>query len=324
MKRVFVTGGSGFVGGYLIQILTDQGVDVVALARSDSSIEKVRHAGATDTVRGDLDSLEKMKQGMHGCDVVFHVAAAVGVMGDPEEFHNVNVTGTQNVVDAAKSAGVPRLVHVSTEALLSGGKPFVDMDETWPYPEKPVGLYATTKGLAEQLVIKENCDALTTVAVRPPLIWGKGDLTVLPEIAAAVKAGQWVWFNGGHYPHTTTHVRNVIEGLILAAEKGRGGQIYFVTDGPEYDFRDFMTALLETHGVTDNSKSMPFWLGNLVATVGEGIWKLLRLKSMPPLPREVLYLMGQHMTVNDSKAREELGYQGKVTLEEGLAEMREE
>lgn len=324
MKRAFVTGGSGFVGSHLIRALKDQGVQVVALARSDASVNKVQEADTAVTARGDLDSVEEMTNGMQNCDVVFHVAAAVGILGDPEEFHSVNVAGTQQVLDAAKQAGVPRFVHVSTEALLAGGKPFVNMDETWPYPEKPVGLYATTKGLAEQLVIKANCEQLITVAIRPPLIWGKGDTSVLPAIAAAVKAGQWVWFNGGNYPHTSTHIGNVIEGLLLAARKGRGGQVYFLSDGPEHVFREFMTALLETCGVEDNAKSMPYWLGNIVARAGEFIWKVLALNSAPPLPREVLYLMGQHMTINDSKARKELGYQGKVSLAEGLAEMRED
>lgn len=323
MKRVFVTGGSGFVGTNLISALVDQGVEVVALARSESSIAKVIEAGANVTASGDLDSLDEMERGMQGCDLVFHVAAAVGILGDFEEFHHVNVAGTQQVIDAAKKAGVPRFVHVSTEALMAGGKPYIYMDETWPYPKKPVGMYATTKGLAEQLVIKANCDALTTVAVRPPLIWGKGDTSVLPAIADAVISGQWVWFNGGHYPHTSTHIRNVIEGLIVAAEKGKGGQVYYVTDGPEHDFREFMTALLETRGVKDNSKSMPYWLGNIIARACEILWNLLPLKGAPPLPRELLYLMGQHMTINDSKARTELGYEGKVTLAEGLAEMRE-
>lgn len=322
MKRVFVTGGSGFVGTNLIRALVDQEVEIVALARSEASIKKVLDAGAQMTASGDLDSLEEMNKGMQGCDVVFHVAAAVGVLGDWTEFHHVNLDGTQNVIDAARKAGVRRLVHVSTEALMAGGKPFVDMDETWPYPKKPVGMYATTKGLAEQLVIKANSEELATLAVRPPLIWGKGDTSVLPAIADAVKTGQWVWFNGGHYLHTTTHIRNVIEGLLLAAEKGRGGQVYYVTDGPEHEFRQFMTALLKTCGVEDKSRSMPYWFGNVIARNCEFLWKVLPLKGDPLLPRELLYLMGQHMTINDNKARTELGYEGRVTLEEGLAEMR--
>lgn len=320
MKQVFVTGGSGFVGGNLIDELVSRGITVHALARSDQAAEKVEARGAV-AVRGDLESITALKKGMDGCDTVFHAGAVVTLWGDPDEFQRINVQGTQNVVTAARMAGVSTLVHVSTEAVLAGGPPIVDADEMWDYPRKPCGLYPTTKGAAERIVIQSNAKDLKTVAIRPPLIWGKGDTSVLPQIAAAVENGQWMWFDGGHYPHTTTHVKNVVEGLILAAEKGRGGQVYFLSDGEPMDFREFITRSLATMGVTPSDKAIPWWLASIFATVTESIWVLLRLKSDPPLPRSVLYVMGQKLTVNDSKARIELGYEGRVSIEDGLAEM---
>ncbi len=321
MQRAFVTGGSGFVGRNLIAELVRRGVQTRALARSDEAANKVEKAGA-EPVRGDLDDLAEMTDGMRGCDVAFHAAAVVTLWGDPEYFHRVNVQGTQNVIDAAKAAGVPRLVHVSTEALLAGGEPIVDADESWPYPKKPAGLYPLTKGLAEQRVLAANDSTLTTVAIRPPLIWGAGDTSVLPQLIEAVKNGQWVWFSGGDYPHTTTHVTNVIEGLLLAAEKGKGGEVYFISDGPPRNFREFITAVLATKGVDPGKKKAPLWAGHIIARVGEFVWSHVKTKSAPPLPRTVLYVMGQKLTVNDSKARRELGYQGKMSFEQGLAEMR--
>ena len=320
IRRAFVTGGSGFVGRNLITALVERGVSVNALARSDAAVAAVEAAGAT-AIRGDLDSIEAMRAGMAGCDVVFHAAAVVTLWGDPDYFHRVNVQGTQNVIDAAKAAGVPRLVHVSTEALLAGGKPIVDADESWPYPDKPAGLYPLTKGLAEQRVLAANSPELTTVAVRPPLIWGQGDSSVLPQLVAAVRAGRWMWFDGGHYPHTTTHVANVVEGLLLAAEKGRGGEVYFISDGAPADFREFITAYLSTQGVDPGDKSVPLWLARIIANGGEWAWRTFGLKGEPPLPRTVLYVMGQKLTVNDSKARRELGYEGRMSREQGLAEM---
>lgn len=322
MKRAFVTGGSGFVGRNLIEELRRRDVEVRALAWSEKSVSAVRNSGA-EAVEGDLDAAEAMKEGMHGCDVVFHAAAIVTLWGDPNEFHRVNVQGTQNVIDAAKAAGVPRLVHVSTEALLAGGTPLINADETWPYPKKPVGLYPQTKCLAEKKVVAANGDGLTTVAIRPPLIWGKGDTSVLPQIVAAVKGGQWVWFDGGHYPHTTTNIANVVEGLLLAAEKGRGGEVYFISDGEAADFRDFVTAMLKTRGVESESKKLPRWAASVIAYAGEWIWKTFKVKGAPPLPRSVLYVMGCELTVDDSKARRELGYTGSVTIAEGLAAMAE-
>ncbi len=320
LGKAFVTGGSGFVGRNLIGALIERGVIVSALARSDAAIAAVEAAGAT-AIRGDLDSLEAMRDGMTGCDVVFHAAAVVTLWGDPDYFHRINVRGTQNVIDAAKTAGVTRLVHVSTEAVLAGGKPIVDADETWPYPRKPAGLYPLTKGLAEQRVLAANSAQLTTVAVRPPLIWGRGDSSVLPQLIGAVRAGRWTWFDGGHYAHTTTHVANVVEGLLCAAERGRGGEVYFISDGETADFRDFISAYLNTQGVSPGDKSVPMWLARIVASGGEWAWRTFKLKGEPPLPCTVLYVMGQKLTVNDAKARRELGYEGRMTRQQGLAEM---
>jgi nucleoside-diphosphate-sugar epimerase len=321
MRRAFVTGGSGFVGRNLIAALVERGVEVRALARSSGAEEAVRLAGAHSAVRGDLDAVAVIAEAMRDCDAVFHAAAKVDVWGDPAEFHRTTVQGTQNVLDAAKTAGVKRFVHVSTEAVLAGGSPIVDADETWPYPRKPAGLYPLTKGLAEQRVVAANCPALTTVAIRPPLIWGKGDTSVLPKIASAVRRGQWMWFGGGHYLHATTHIANVVHGLLLAAEKGRGGEVYFVTDGAPQDFRDFVTAQLRAIGIDRESRSVPYGVAAALASGGEWVWRTFGWKSMPPLPRSVLYLMGQKLTVSDAKARRELGYAPVMTVERGLAEL---
>ncbi len=321
MKRAFVTGGSGFVGRNLLLELIRRNVEVRALARSPAAARKVRQLGA-EPVKGDLGSVEAMATAMSGADVVFHAGALVKSWGSPDEFQRVNVDGTSHVIRAARSAGVPRLVHVSTEAVLAGGPPIRDADETWPYPKNPAGLYPSSKGLAERFVLEASDSVLTTVAVRPPFVWGHGDTSVLPQIVAAVRRRQWMWFDGGHYPHATTHVRNVVEGLLLAAENGRGGQAYFVSDGPERDFRDFLTVLLETQGVEPGNRKVPTWLARIIAPSSEAIWRAFKLGGEPLLVESVIYLIGQELTVNTSKAREELGYRPVVSFEQGVAEMR--
>lgn len=320
--RVLVTGGSGFVGRNLIEALITRGDEVMALARSDEAAAAVEGSGAT-AVRGDLDDVEAMRAGMEGCATVFHAAAYVYIWGDRDVFMRINVQGTKNVIEAARAAGVKKLVHVSTEAILLGSGSLVGVDETRPIPEKTYGLYSETKGLAEKAVLAANDENLRTVAIRPPLIWGKGDTSVLPQVIDAVKAGQFMWFSGGRYPHTTTHVRNVVEGLLLAEEKGRGGEAYFVTDGEPKEFRWFMTELLATQGVKAPGMSLPFGVGWAIALVCEAIWNTLGLKSQPPLTRGILGAMAMPMHCVDTKAREELGYTGAVTHEEGFAEMRE-
>ena len=319
--RAFVTGGSGFVGRNLIAALKARGDSVRALARSASSVAAVTESGA-EPFEGDLSDADKLKPGMEGCDTVFHAAAYVKGWGPREEFYEANVRGTERVLEAARAAGVKRLVHVSTEAVLVDGTPLVNVNETWPVPERPIGNYPSTKAEAEKRVLSVSSADFTTVAVRPRFIWGKGDTSLLPEIIDAVRAKRFAWFSGGRYLTSTCHVANCVEGMLLAAEKGRGGQAYFLTDGEPVVFRDFITEVLKSQNVDAGTRTVPFGLAATLATLGDVVWGTLHLKSRPPLTRAELLLVGREVTVNDEKARQELGYEGHMTREEGLREMR--
>lgn len=318
--KAFVTGGSGFVGRNLIQVLKEKGHQVRALARSADATEAVRLAGA-EPCRGDLSSVEALQEGMSGCEVVFHSAAMAKSWGRREDFVEANIRGTENVLEASLAAKVRRVVHVSTEAVLVGGGPIVGADETRPLPQYPIGLYPTTKGRAEAQVVAANSPERETVVVRPRFIWGKGDTTVMAEMVKAVKDGRWAWISGGRYKTSTCHVRNVVEGMLLAAEKGRPGQVYFLTDGEPVEFRSFVEGILKTQGVDPGRRSVPRPVASAIAVLSEILWAALRLKRQPPLTRSELKLVGEEVTVVDRKAREELGYRPVISIEQGLREL---
>lgn len=319
--RAFVTGGSGYVGRNLIRTLRARGDAVRALVRSPGSARVVSELGA-EPVMGDLDDVAAMQKGMAGCDAVFHAAAEVSEWGPREAYWEGNVEGTRNALAATRAAGVKTFVHVGTEAALCDGTPLLDVDETRPLPVHPLPRYPQTKNEAEKLVRTANAPEFRTVVVRPRFIWGNDDTSVLAALAAAVKAGRFMWMDGGHYPTSTTHVDNVCEGLLLAAEKGRGGEAYFVTDGAPIELRGFVTQMLATQGVDAGRKSLPKGLVLLLARVSEWIWETFRLKGNPPATRMAVHLFGEPVTVNDAKARRELGYRGLVTREQGLATLR--
>jgi nucleoside-diphosphate-sugar epimerase len=321
MESVFVTGGSGFVGGAVIRELAARGIPARGLARSARAADAIRQAGG-DPVRGDLADEAAMCAGMLGSDVVVHCAAKVLDWGRREDFAAVNIEGTRNALRAAREAGVKRFVHVGTEAVLAGGFPIVRADETTPYPAMPNGLYPWSKGQAERDVLAANGGGFTTVSARPRFIWGRGDPTLLPQIARAMQSGAWAWFGGGHHASSTCHVRNVVEGVLLAAQHGAGGESYFLTDGPPLEFRDFVTRLAATQGVVAPAREMPLWLVNALAAGGEFVWKNLNLPGRPLLTRTAVNLMFMEVTVNDAKARRDLGYTSHVSVEQGLAELR--
>ncbi|MFZ0013818.1 MAG: NAD-dependent epimerase/dehydratase family protein, partial [Acidimicrobiia bacterium] len=258
--RTFVTGGSGFVGGHLIERLTGDDDQVVALARSETAVGKVRALGATPA-RGDLSSVASLTDGMSGSEVVFHCAAIVGSFVDRDEAREVNVVGTRNIVAAARAAGVRRVVHLSTESVLHDGRPLDGVDETHPIPRTGhLSAYASTKAEAEQIVLGANGDDLETMAIRPRLIWGPGDATWLPGLKEKVDRGVFRWVDGGSHLGSTCHVYNVVEAMILAATRGEPGSAYFVTDGPPRPFRDFAGAYLATAGVEVDDRSVPGWV----------------------------------------------------------------
>lgn len=319
-RSAFVTGGSGFIGSRLVQRLVADGWVVRALTRSERAAGAVRPLGA-DPVPGDLQDIGAMADGAQGCEVAFHLAAHLGQWGERSDFVAANVTGTENALAAARRAGVRRLVHCGTEAALLAGEPLVDVDESAPLRPDSRALYCSTKAQAEQAVRDANGDGLETVVVRPRLVWGRGDTTLLPEIVAAARAGRWAWIGGGTHRTSTTHVENVVEGLLLGAAKGRGGEAYFVTDGEPVVFRDFVSSLMRTQGVEPPGKSVPAPLAHMGAVLAEAAWRALPLRGEPPVTRLAFWLASQECTIDISKARRELGYAPVMTLAEGLAEM---
>jgi nucleoside-diphosphate-sugar epimerase len=320
MTGVFVTGGSGFIGGRLIERLRADGHAVRALARSTSAAERVRTRGA-EPVDGDLADVAAMRAGAEGCELAFHAAATLGDWGKREDFERGNVEGTSNALRACADAGVRRFVHVGTEAVLLAGDPLINVDETAPLRPDSPALYSSTKARAEQAVLAANRDGFETVVVRPRFVWGVGDTTLLPVIIELARSGRLAWIGGGRHRTSTTHVDNTVEGLVLGATRGHPGNAYFVTDGEPVVFREFVSELLATQGVAAPSRSIPTGAAHALASVGEAAWRLLPLPGRPPLTRFTYWVSAQECTIRIDKAREQLGYAPVKSIADGLAEL---
>ncbi len=321
LHQVFVTGGSGFVGRNLIRRLRKERLPVAALARSESAANTIAALGATPA-RGDLLDQEMLVEHLRGCDTVFHAAALVEEWGPRALYQQVNVEGTRILLQAAAEAGVRTFVLVGTEAVFADGQQSLAMlDETVPIPANPLPRYPESKAAAERLTLAANTEAMRCVCVRPRLVWGNDDTSVLPKLIAAVQDGRWVWPDHGLALTSTTHVENVCEGLLLAARYGRGGEAYFVTDGEPVTYREFFTRLLSTRGVTMPEKSVPIWMAQAFATSMEALWERLPLKGAPPASRMVVELGAKPVVVSHAKAERELGYQPVLSRDEGLSRL---
>jgi nucleoside-diphosphate-sugar epimerase len=318
-QKLFITGGSGYVGRNLIRHFVAKGWQVVALARSAAAADMVASLGATPFA-GDLLS-PGLAEAMAGCTVLAHAAADTNHGYGTAAQRRTNLDGTRNVLEAARQAGIARAVHISTESVLLDGRPLVNATERHPFPKRPAGSYSRTKGEAERLALALSTSDFSVVAIRPRFVWGRDDTTALPHLLAAARSGQLAWIDGGHYLSSTTHIANLCEGVDLALEKGRGGQVYFIADGAPSEFRTFVSRLLETQGVPAPNKAVPRWLLRAMATMGDGLATLSQGRIRPLITLQEFATSGVEVSLDITKAGTELGYAPVVTMEEGLAEM---
>lgn len=315
--KIFVTGGSGFVGGHVIEGLRAKH-EVLAMARSPRSAEAVARYGAT-AVSADLDSVDAGH--LAGCDAVVHCAAYVEEWGTREQFWKGNVDGTTRVLDAARRAGVRRFVHIGTEAALFDGHDLVGIDEARAYPEAQRYLYSETKAEAERRVLAANAPGFATVSVRPRFVWGPRDTSVLPAVLRMAREGAWAWLDGGRALTSTTHVLNLVRAVELALTEGEGGQAYFVADEGTRTLREFLSAMARTQGVELPGRSLPGAVARPLASAVETVWRALGIRKAPPMTAFAIAMMSREVTVKTDKARRDLGYAPVIDVAAGLAAM---
>jgi nucleoside-diphosphate-sugar epimerase len=316
--RIFVTGASGFVGGAACGRLLAEGHQVSAMSRSDASDEKIRALGA-EPVRCDLETVRA--EHLDGAEAVVHAAAYVEDWGPRDAWYQGNVLGTRNVLDAARTAGTRRFVHIGTEAAIVRGQHVRDADESAPLAFDSPYPYCATKAEAERRVRDANAPDFETIVLRPRFIWGPGDQTILPMLEEMARSGKFVWLDGGRARTSTTHIDNLVEAIVLALCRGTPGESYFVLDDGERTMKEILTGLAATRGISLPDRSIPAWLVASLAGACEAVWRTFDLSGSPPLTRHPVMVMSRDCTLNDAKARRELGYRPVMSVEEGLANL---
>lgn len=330
---VFITGASGFIGGKLAERLLADGRRVCVLARRP--LPHLEALGA-EVIPGDLDDREALRRGCAGAGTVFHVAGRVGVWGPAADFVRVNVHGTFNVVFACREAGVPRLVYTSSPSVVYTGKDLAGVDESAPLCTAAPCAYPTSKAAAEKIVAGANGPALTTVSLRPHLVWGPGDRNVVPRVLALAKKGRLSIIGSGRNKVDVTHITNVVDAHLLAESAlqtcnligykgsdraGVGGKAYFITNGEPVILWDWINQLLRGVGAPEITKRVSLNTAYATGGVLETLWRLLPLKGEPPMTRFVAKEMATDHWFDISAARRDLGYAPRVTMAAGTAEL---
>ncbi|MBU5614007.1 NAD-dependent epimerase/dehydratase family protein [Geomonas azotofigens] len=323
--RALVTGGGGFLGSAIVRQLRARGDEVVSFSRGD--YPELAALGVEQR-RGDLSDLNAVVEAAQGCDIVFHVAAKAGIWGDFQEYYLANVVGTENVVAACRILGIRRLVYTGSPSVVFDGSDVEGGDESLPYPTHFEAPYPHTKALAEKAVLAANSRALSTVSLRPHLIWGPNDNHLVPRIVAKGRAGALRRIGTRTCLVDTVYVENAAEAHLNAADRltadaPPAGKAYFISNGEPIALWEMVNAILDAAGVAPVTRTIPAGVAYAAGVACEMAWKTLRLAGEPPMTRFVAKELATSHWFDISAARRELGYSPRISTQEGLRLLRE-
>ncbi len=268
-------------------------------------------------------------------DTVFHVAARVGVWGKPADFQRDNVHATLALLAAAKTAGVGSFVYTSTPSVVYNGRDLAGADESLPLTTSCPSPYPLTKARAERAVLAANTDGFSTIALRPHLIWGIGDPHLVPRVLARARSGRLRIIGDGANRVDMVHVDNAVdahldaERALLARRRTintaggarPAGCAYFITNGEPVALWEWINALLTALGEPVITKRLSLPAARRIGAICENVWGVLPLPGEPPMTRFVAEELAKDHWFSIEAARRDLGYQPRVTMAAGTAEL---
>jgi dihydroflavonol-4-reductase len=315
--KVFVTGGTGFIGGEIVRQLRGRGDDVVCLVRNPEKGKAVAALGC-EIATGDLGDGAAIRAGMEGCDAVIH-AAAMYEVGIPAKqrpaMYEANVTGTERVMEAALEAKVPRIVYVSTVGVFGNTDQKV-VDETYEHPGGSfTSYYEETKLEAHKIVKRMIAERdLPAIVVQPGGVYGPGDTSQVADLLEEFFAGKLPLLPFPDLGICMSHVEDIAAGVLLALDKGKLGEIYVIS-GPATTMRGAIETVAGISGRKAPKRDLPTPLVKALIPIGPLVGKLM---GQPPNLRELISSAdGVTFWASYDKAARELGYAPRG-LEEGL------
>ena len=316
-ETILITGANGFIGRHLVKRLSKEDCKIIALIRNQNIAPPFENENV-QIITGDIlhrESLHHIPQ----CEAVFHLAGTLDYAKGADNMMNVNYQGTKTIIEFCKQRKLKKLVHLSTLAVMSNGNPLIDLTENDLPPQKQIGIYATSKAMAEKALLDLDESDLEICIIRPPFVWGSGDSYSLPKIIESINKNIFSWIDNGNYLFSTCHVENLVEGIYKAYLHGKNKEVYYIQDKEQTTIKAFLTDLIKTQGFPVPRRNASRRLINVVCNFIELPWKILPLKSSPPTHlRETLALMGVPISIGSDKAEKELGYTPIIDRETGM------
>jgi dihydroflavonol-4-reductase len=314
--KVFVTGGTGFIGGAVVRQLRARGDEVVCLVRNPEKGKEAAELGC-EIAAGDLGDERAIRAGMEGCDAVIH-AAAVYEVGIPASqrpaMKEANVGGTERVLGAALALKIPKVVYVSTVGVFGNTHGKV-VDESYEHPAQEfTSCYEQTKWEAHQVAKRLIGEGLPCVIVQPGGVYGPGDTSSIAVMLNEFLKGRMVAIPFPDLGICLSHVEDIAAGILLGLDKGKAGEAYVIS-GPVTTVREAIGVVAEISGRKAPKRALPTGLLKALTPIGPVVGKMM---GQPPNLRELISSAdGVTFWASYDKAKAELGYVPRG-LEDGL------
>lgn len=322
-KRIVITGAAGFLGGRTAKFFAENFTDfeIVATSRRSSRKEELENHGCT-FVAGDLENADFCNKIIENTEIIIHCAALSSPWGDYQTFYNANVVATENLLNAAKKHNVPKFILISTPSIYFNYKDRWNVTESEPLPSKMVNHYATTKLIAEKLILEQNGKGMQTIALRPRAIIGAEDAVIFPRVLEAFRQGKLKIIGKGENVVDLTCVRNVIEAIVccMNAPQNAYGQAYNITNGQPIKLWEALRSLLLGLNLKPPTQRVPLKVALFAAGFAEWKNRLLTPHIEPALTKYSIGILADNFTLDISKAQKELKYKPVQTTQEGIVE----
>lgn len=318
--RVLLTGGSSLLGSGVARALHTRGDEVAVLQRRPAAVAA---ENSLDEHLADLTDTAAVGRAMRGADAVIHLAARVGVVGTAAQFHETNVVGTQSLLAAARANGVARLVFISSPSVAHAGSALAGADAQPADPRHAKGHYSRSKAQAELEVLAADSPELTTIALRPHLIWGPGDTQLVGRIVDRARSGRLALVGGGRALIDTTYLDNAVQAVVAGLDRAHHGhgRPFVVSNGEPRTVAELVERICAAAGVAAPLRSVPRSLAWAGGGLTEGLWWLGRRSDDPPMTRFLATQLGTAHWFDQRRVRQTLGWSPQVSLDEGFARL---
>jgi nucleoside-diphosphate-sugar epimerase len=321
-----VTGGGGFLGRAIVELLLARGDRVRILARGRYA--DLEALGA-EAVQADIQDAQAVASACRGMDTAFHVAAVAGIWGSWRYYYGINTVGTRNVLAGCRQHGVARLVYTSSPSVTFVGREQCGVDESAPYPKHWLCHYPHTKAIAEQDVLAANGQSgLATCALRPHLVWGPRDPHLIPRLIERARRGQLRQIGDGRNLIDAVYVENAATAHLLAADRLEpgspvAGRAYFITNGEPVNCWQWINQILELAGLPPVTRRISLPVAYAAGAVLETAWTMLGRSDEPRMTRFLAAQLATSHYFNITAARRDLAYDPRVSMAEGMQRLKE-